>query len=913
MAFPVEQLIALGLSRQVVEAWRARGVSHLLPLQEKAIAEHGFLHGRPLLVVAPTSSGKTFVAEIAALKHLEQNKRVIYLAPTKALAEEKYRAFSDLYGHLGYRVVVATRERPDSDRTVLEGRYDLLVAVYEKMKAFLVARPEMLASVALVVADEIQTLGDPGRGGTVDLLLTKICQAPYGTQLIGLSAVLGDDAQRLATWLGCDLLIHRGRPVELREGIFDLSTGKFVYREVNSRERGEENLDPTEASIGDAGEENEPADFRREAILRLAQVLAVEKGEQVLIFVPTRYISRNWAHHLASQAHLPAARDALCALARYEETFSRELLEETLREGIAFHNADLSWDLRDLIEHYFNDGAIRVLVSTSTLGQGVNLTGRNVLHVPAMVTTDQWTGRQAMTALSRARFHNQGGRSGRFRQSDGFGRSMLVARNRSEGERLLRDYVEGDIENLTPQIAPENLDIYILDLLASKIGRTAEDLVAFFHQTYSGRTLWPADAAPVARQVDRAIGELENRKLASRDPQGRLQATGLGEIAAGTGLCPSTIDVIALWLREGPKVVTQDPTEALVAVAMTDDAREFPLGGGLPGSAPWVDSLRERLLHRAEGVAPSIESALCPPGGFTREHSQDLRKVAILEEWIGPEETRAIEERHQVFSGTAANLASHFAWLVQGAAAMARSLLIDARCVQALETLGKRLVLGCGAEGVAFIPLRVQGLSRAYIQVLIREGYTTLRSLAEADRDTLDRLIPPRVAEELVVEAARRLNPVAPRSPEKLDESIAHLSLPEETAGSPNSETTADAAPEVPHQEESTVSVLLEVDLRGTGAARFQGQELDLPPLPFKLLALLARRLGTGASYTEISTELWPDCQVENQQIGAHRRRIIQSLGRFVSAEKARTMIPVKAGRGMSLSLEAGEVRVVGG
>jgi DNA-binding response OmpR family regulator len=128
-----------------------------------------------------------------------------------------------------------------------------------------------------------------------------------------------------------------------------------------------------------------------------------------------------------------------------------------------------------------------------------------------------------------------------------------------------------------------------------------------------------------------------------------------------------------------------------------------------------------------------------------------------------------------------------------------------------------------------------------------------------------------------------------------------------------DAETVKDNLSEGPREAPPAGAVLLEIDLRGTGAARFQGQELDLPPLPFKLLALLARRLGTGASYAEISAELWPDCQVENQQIGAHRRRIIQALGRIVPAERARGMVPVKAGRGMSLSLKPEEVRVVGG
>ena len=43
-----------------------------------------------LLVAAPTSSGKTFIGEMAAITQLIHQKKVIYLVPSRCLAEEKY-------------------------------------------------------------------------------------------------------------------------------------------------------------------------------------------------------------------------------------------------------------------------------------------------------------------------------------------------------------------------------------------------------------------------------------------------------------------------------------------------------------------------------------------------------------------------------------------------------------------------------------------------------------------------------------------------------------------------------------------------------------------------------------------------------------------------------------------------------
>lgn len=77
----------------IINIWAARESDALLPIQETAIRDYGLLDGRDLLVSAPTSSGKTFLAEIAAIHAIFQRKKALYLVPLKALAEEKIRRF----------------------------------------------------------------------------------------------------------------------------------------------------------------------------------------------------------------------------------------------------------------------------------------------------------------------------------------------------------------------------------------------------------------------------------------------------------------------------------------------------------------------------------------------------------------------------------------------------------------------------------------------------------------------------------------------------------------------------------------------------------------------------------------------------------------------------------------------------
>ncbi|MZP30702.1 DEAD/DEAH box helicase [Heliobacterium undosum] len=82
---------------QLIEKWIESDYKELLPVQVAAINQ-GIFDGKSILVVAPTSSGKTFVGEMMAVYYALQRKKSIYLVPFKAIAEEKYQEFSKKYG-----------------------------------------------------------------------------------------------------------------------------------------------------------------------------------------------------------------------------------------------------------------------------------------------------------------------------------------------------------------------------------------------------------------------------------------------------------------------------------------------------------------------------------------------------------------------------------------------------------------------------------------------------------------------------------------------------------------------------------------------------------------------------------------------------------------------------------------------
>ncbi|MBN1478074.1 DEAD/DEAH box helicase [Candidatus Sumerlaeota bacterium] len=859
---PLEALAAHGLPQRALEVWQAGGVSQLLPLQSLAVAEYGVLQGRSAIVFAPTSSGKTLIAELAALRHLEARRRVIYLVPTKALAEERGEAFRSRFGALGARVAVATREHPEADEAVARGAWDVMVAIYEKVRSYLVQRPSLLAEVGLCVADEMQLLGELGRGDSVELILTKMARAPHRTvQFLGLSAVMGD-AERIGAWLGCEVLTWRGRPVELREGVLCAEDGVFRYHLVNADADGEEPL------LGEGLESSDPFESDPStAMLTLAAQLATARGESVLLFAPTKRLTREWAAWLAERVALPPAEGALEHLACMEPCQGREALAHLLRSGVAYHNADLPLALRGAVEQAYDTGEVRLLVSTSTLAQGVNLSGRNVIVSPHQVETDRWTGTPVAVALSRARFHNAGGRAGRLGREAEFGRAILVASTRAEAERLWRHHIAQPPEPLRPGLEGVDLAPIVLDLVASGVARREGEVEKFLCATHTGLTRW--QHLPPSGWEDLWLGaleRLERGQLVARGDDGALTATGLGHETARAGITPSTARHFALWLAEIE--AEPHPLEALWCACRSPDATAAmaPLRPAERRGRGLLDQLMNSL---GTPTHPRCRSWLAPEGGVTQDDLSAAKRALLMGAWISDEPTEEIERRLGMQAGAIESLAGHISWLLETLANVASSLgHPDARAA-AWRGLARRLPGGLPEGAGSWAAVHVRGLSRSHLRALVREGFggpADVRCLAV---DDLERALPRPLAESLLRTVNSGQSPPPPPRP-----------------AVPDPESPADSIPRIDVE---------------TGTVQWLGCETRLTPKPISLLALLASRAPEAVGYREIEDTVWPAGEAaERQQISAHLRRIIHTLS-AIDADRAASLFEVRAGQGIRM------------
>jgi helicase len=101
----IDQLTVFGIPAEILAQWQARFADGLNDLQLESVNRHRILSGQSLLVVAPTSSGKTFIGEMSAARAAVNGRKAVFLLPYRALVNEKYEDFRATYEPAGLRVV----------------------------------------------------------------------------------------------------------------------------------------------------------------------------------------------------------------------------------------------------------------------------------------------------------------------------------------------------------------------------------------------------------------------------------------------------------------------------------------------------------------------------------------------------------------------------------------------------------------------------------------------------------------------------------------------------------------------------------------------------------------------------------------------------------------------------------------
>lgn len=762
---------AYNIDPEIIRIWAERESETLLPVQEASIRDHHILEGNDLLVSAPTSSGKTFLAEIAAIHTIYQRKQVIYLLPLKALAEEKYADFVEKYVEFGIDVVISTGDRTEYDQAIERGDFQLAVMVFEKATRLLVRNKHFINNCGLIIVDEIQMTADYSRGSNLELLLTAIVSArqqPGASrdtrktrpQLIALSAVM-EDLNRLDEWLALDILLSQARPVELLEGIWR-KDGTFTYRGFVSKTVGTEQFPPFPPHLTF---NLKSVEGRREyEYRRLQHIVAyfLSQGDQILIFLKWKSLTREIALRLARDLHLPPAIAALEAVHEMEDSISKEMLLEALRHGVAFHNADLGRDERRAIEQHFKEehSKIRLICATSTLAMGINLPVKTVI-INNLEKPDPDAATFQEIPLSSSEYKNMSGRAGRLKRQDQ-GRSIIFADTPADEQILWRNYIEGTFPSMESLLAQSNLLQETLFLIAAEICLSEADLAEFLLRSYAGTLYWTGDTKAAEAMRDRVKAAVDfciEHDLLTRlpllpstsetDRQGKLQATEIGRVCASQGVSVESF-VVLKDLFAGIDPVSCDPWDILFIVTHNRELGElhFRLSPAAFESGEYWRATQELNPGNWEALATKSEALLQSRFEVTKR----LKMVLLLLDWIQGISLQQIEIKYSQFyrdksySGAIRGLAENAGWMIRLLADLAAVRHEDPATVQRFRTLANMVLYGVDESGVELAALQVPGLTRIMIMQLARAGYTREEHVIEAELEDLARLIPKEIA-----------------------------------------------------------------------------------------------------------------------------------------------------------------------
>ncbi|VVC97697.1 unnamed protein product [Leptidea sinapis] len=521
-----------GLPSEIVTKYESKGINRMFEWQVECLNNpRVLLECSNLIYSAPTSAGKTLVAEILTIKTiLERQKKVIIILPFVSIVREKMFYLQNILSSSGIRVegFMGSQSPPGGLQAV-----HVAICTIEKANSLVnkLLDENSISDLGAIIVDELHLLGDTHRGYILELLLTKVkyvCTKldDVHIQIIGMSATL-PNLDVLAKWLDAELFVTDFRPIPLDE--YCLVGNKYYDKngEYTDNVVQIENVDESDVVLGICLD-------------------TIRNNCSVLIFCMTKNRCENLAQSIASSFFkLGCSGNEIGNILREQlrTDIIAEVLEQltncpvgldqvvknTISFGVAYHHAGLTFDERDIIEGAFKSGAIRVLVATSTLSSGVNLPARKVIIRSPVFQ------RQPINIQTYKQMVGRAGRMGK----DTKGESILIC---SQAEKNIGfSLIMGRLDPVRSCIETEDKFMRaVLEMIASQSVSTKSELLL-----YSKCSLLFAQEDCLSSQnnlLDKSLKDLINYELIriqTIDEESHYVATSLGKACLSSSMAPN--------------------------------------------------------------------------------------------------------------------------------------------------------------------------------------------------------------------------------------------------------------------------------------------------------------------------------------------------------------------------------------
>ena len=568
-----------------VESWFRKTFPAPTPAQASAWPE--IQAGRHVLVAAPTGSGKTLSAFLAAIDALVRRGTeaplpdetfVVYVSPLKALSNDirknleaplagiRDELLAQNYPDVEIRTLVRTGDTPQAERAGMRKRPPHIVVTTPESLYILLGSDsgrKMLATTRTVIVDEIHALAPSKRGSHLALSLERLSALAAAPPVrIGLSATQ--------------------KPIE--------EVARFLTGTANA-----------ECSIVDAGHVR-------------ARDLALELPPSPLEAVMSGDVWQQVYARLADLARAHRTTLIFVNTRRMAERAARHLSESLGSDKVTAHHGSLAKERRLAAEQKLKSGELTALVATASLELGIDI---GDVELVCQIGSP----RSIATFLQRA---------GRANHSvAGMPKARLFPLSRDElveCAALLDAVARGELDRV--HIPPRPLDVLAQQIVAEVAAQewSEDGLLDLFRRAHPYANLEREEFAAVVRMLAEGFSTRRGHRAAyvHRDAVNRMlrgrRGARLTALTSG-GAIPDTADYDVVLEPAGQQVGTVNEDFAIESLA----GDIFQLGN-TSYRILRVEAGRVRV-EDAKGQPPNIPFWLGEAPGRTDELSHAVSRL----------------------------------------------------------------------------------------------------------------------------------------------------------------------------------------------------------------------------------------------------------------------------------------------
>lgn len=759
------QLSEWGLPPLIVSWFRKHGVTSLFPWQAECLCKNDVLFGGNLIYSAPTSAGKTLVADFLLLKRvLEYGKKALVIEPFVALTREKASTLKSMLFTTKARVGAfgGNYYTPGGMASV-----SVAVCTIEKANNFVnkLINDEKLSDLGIVVVDEIHYLGDERRGHQLELLLTKILyhntkhEIDKRIQIVGLSATI-PNLSTISSWLNATLYVTTYRPVPLVEKI---KIEQKIY-DVKSYLEGKgcepmELVNPSKYSI--------QKDFDD---LFYFCIDSIVSGHSALVFCESKRECEIMASNLASQILITGTKldseiteirvvseklrenlspakikDVLKKLSKCPAGADAELFN-SLKFGVGFHHAGLTSEEREIIEDGFKAGAIKTLMATSTLSSGVNLPARRVIiKSPMMISSSSGTFQREM--LNPITYRQMIGRAGR-KNIDTCGESILLCK--PENEKMAIELIKASLGNISSSLAhrmiasegePSGLKKAVLEVIANGTAVTRVHLNRYLKSTFWLSSAGTNEEDIFKKATTETLRFLVNNKFVEELKPGVYRPTRLGNAVLASGIHPDeSLELLQDLIKARQSFCLSNDLHIIFQVTPNEIARAVELKDWQHYSKIWneLDETSQFVGQRV-GIDELVVNRRAQ--GFMRTLGEEKERIyrrfwvaLVINDIINEMQLHEICKKYRISKATVQQAQRGVAQYA-GVISIFSQELGYANLAALVKPLEPRINFSCQRDLLDLVRLNI---TRPIARILYDAGYTNPISVAKAEKPDIE-------------------------------------------------------------------------------------------------------------------------------------------------------------------------------